>query len=113
MENPSQHVYETGAPCVLLLTLVHEPASVLPATLVKYLPALHAIHDDALLDENCPLGHCNIRVCMYVCMYVCQGMHIVKELKQNMWAQLSQLWLFHFTTHIFSFNSPFRVLCLL
>ncbi len=41
-----------------LLTLVHEAASVPPAAFVRYLPALQAVHAEAPLRENRPLGHC-------------------------------------------------------
>ena len=41
-----------------LLTLVHDAASVPPDALVRYLPALQAVHTDAPLAENHPTGHC-------------------------------------------------------
>jgi hypothetical protein len=33
---------------------VHEPASVIPAAFVRYMPALHAVHDNPPFEEYCP-----------------------------------------------------------
>jgi hypothetical protein len=69
-----------------MLTAVHDAASVDPDALVKYFPAGHAVHDEALEPEYVPEAHCTIIcVCMRqraahsVCMRQCTGMNIVTE----------------------------------
>jgi hypothetical protein len=46
----------------LKLTDVHEAASVPPAALVRYLPALHAVQLDAPLAEYQPIEHCKVPI---------------------------------------------------
>ncbi len=60
-----------------LLTLVHESASVPPSAVVRYLPALQAVHTAAPLAENDPLAHC-------VHNNILEAVH-AKDLKIDLW----------------------------
>ena len=63
--NTCIHTYMQTHICVVHhgqpLTLAHDEASVAPAALVRYLPALQAVHAVELEAENHPLAHCILK----------------------------------------------------
>ena len=56
----NHHTYMCTHTCVLMLTAVHDPASVDPDALVKYFPAGQAVHAAAVEPEYVPEAHCQI-----------------------------------------------------
>ncbi len=66
-----------------ILTLVHDSASVPPATFVRYLPALQVVQTAASLPEKDPFWHCIDTICtleetelalggqFFMCIYIC------------------------------------------